>query len=836
MPRSSRRPGRLLAATTVSARSCAARRLTAALWLAAVLAICAGAAATATAWASSPTTGFIVATPGATAPAPATASDALGLRTAVALPDVAGPDGRPAVTVDAGAPFDMIGILFRTTPGGAGVVEFHVRTSADRRTWTQWFTVRADDDGGPVGSVEGRADLVTEPVWVGAARYAQYEVAFAGGRAVPVSDVRLACVESKVTAATADVAAGATAGSAGGAGALAAPVRLGCPAEPSIVTRAQWRANEALRSGSPDYGQVRCAFVHHTVNANDYTRAQAPAIVRGISYYHTRVNGWKDIGYNFLIDRFGTIYEGRYGGVAKAVIGAHVLGFNSMSTGVSLIGTFQTVAPSKAALSSLERLLAWKLDLSHLDPQGTARVECTTSQKYRAGQWVTIPLTSGHRQVNYTECPGNVLFALLPTIRAAVAAIGDPKIYTPTASPAAFSPNGDGVRDTVALHAGLSDKDEWAITVSGASGTVVDRFSGTGDAAVATWTGHDAAGRRLPDGLYTVVFSATSAGGTARPATLHVRLDTVPPTVAGLALSSTLISPNGDHLADTARLAFTVSEACRVGLVVRDARGTVVRRLAPVALRAGNATLACDGKVSGAAGLTVAPDGTYSLTLQATDSAGNTTTVSRSLTVDDTLGHPRLAPVWLSPNGDGVDDTTTLSFRTTRSAKVTVSVSDAAGRVVRRVVLGTLTSGAHTWVWDGHSGAGASLPDGAYTVAVRAVNTVGTVAVAACGYVDTVPPTASWSSTAATMKLGHTVRLGYEATDVMSPRASVALVVKSAAGVVVKSVTLPAVAVGVGAAWAFKPTARGTYAIAIAATDLAGNRQTKPAVLTLTVK
>jgi flagellar hook assembly protein FlgD len=835
MSRPSRRSGRPLAAAPISTRPWAARRLAVALGLAAALVICASAAVTSAAWASSPTTGFIVATSGAAAPAPVAAFDAPRLRTALALPDVAGPDGRPAVAVDAGAPFDLIGVLFRTTPGGAGVVEFHVRTSADRRAWTPWFTVRADDDGGPAGSVEGRADLVTEPVWVGAARYVEYEVAFAG-RPVPVSDVRLACVESKVTAATAGVAARATAGSAGSAGILGAPARLGCPAAPPIVTRAQWGADEALRSGPVDYGQVRCAFVHHTVSANDYTRAQAPAIVRGIYYYHTRVNGWKDIGYNFLIDRFGTIYEGRYGGVARAVIGAQVLGFNSVSTGVSLIGTFQTVAPSQAALSSLERLLAWKLDLTHLDPQGTARVECLSTQKYRAGQWVTIPVISGHRQVNYTECPGNVLFGLLPTIRAAVATIGDPKIYTPTASPAAFSPNGDGVRDTVTLHAGLSGKDAWAITVSDASGTVVDRFSGTGDAALATWTGRDAAGGSLPDGLYTVVFSATSAGGTARPATLHVWLDTVPPTVAGLALSPTVISPNGDHLADTARLSFTVSEPCRVGVVVRDARGAVVRTLAPVAFGAGDAALTWDGEVSGAAGLTAAPDGTYSLTLQATDPAGNTTTVSRSLTVDDTLGHPRLTPVWLSPNGDGVDDATTLSFRTTRSATVTVSVTSAAGRVVRHVALGTLTSGAHTWVWDGRAGAGAPLPDGAYTVALRAVNAVGTVAVWVRGYLDTVPPTASWSSTAVTMKLGHTVRLGYEVSDAMSPRASVALVVTSAAGVVAKTVTLPAVTVGVGTAWAFKPTTSGTYTIAMVATDLAGNRQARAAVLTLTVE
>ena len=155
---------------------------------------------------------------------------------------------------------------------------------------------------------------------------------------------------------------------------------------------------------------MRCAFVHHTVNANTYTRAQAPALVRGIYYYHSQVNGWNDIGYNFLIDRFGTIYEGRYGGVTKAVRGAQVLGFNSWSTGVALIGTFETVAPSPAAVTSLERLLSWKLDLSHLDPLGTARVRCSTTEMYKAGQWVTVPVILGHRQVNYTECPGNVLF------------------------------------------------------------------------------------------------------------------------------------------------------------------------------------------------------------------------------------------------------------------------------------------------------------------------------------------------------------------------------------------------------------------------------------------
>jgi flagellar hook assembly protein FlgD len=815
-----------------------ARRLACVLGVVAALAVTTAATA-ATAWAAPPTTGFIVATPGATMPALG-APQGLAQRNAVELPQGTAPEGGAAATLDAGAPFDMIGILFRSTAAYAGDdVEFHVRTSPDQRHWTPWFTMRADDTGGAAGSVESRADLVTEPVWVGSARYVQYEIAFSGA-VVPVTDVRLACVESKVTAATADVAAAAGGAQAGASGAVTdgagVPVPVGRPPEPTIVTRAQWGADEALRAGQPSYGQVRCAFVHHTVNANDYSRAQAPALVRGIYYYHTRVNGWNDIGYNFLIDRFGTIYEGRYGGVARAVIGAQVLGFNSMSTGVSLIGTFQTVAPSKAALRSLEQLLAWKLDLSHLDPQGTARVECMTTQMYRAGQWVRIPVISGHRQVNYTECPGNVLFGLLPTIRAAVAAIGDPKIYTPSATSAAFSPNGDGVRDTTTLHAGLSGADDWTIAVSDATGTVVDSVSGSGQTAATTWSGRDAQGRRLPDGLYTAVFSATSGTGTARPASLHVRIDTVPPTLSAVQLSSPVVSPNGDRLADTVRLGFSVSETSSVVLVVRNAHGTAVRTLTPVTCRAGSAVLVWDGKASGAGGLEAAPDGVYSLTLKATDAAGNSTTVTRSVVVNDTIGHPRLSPAWLSPNGDGVDDATKLSFRTTRSAKVTVSVSDTSGKVVRRVSLGTLAGGAHTWSWDGRGGAGAVLPDGTYALSVKAANTVGSVAVAVRAHVDTTPPSATWSSNTVTMKFGRTVRLGYRVSDALSPRASVTLVVTSAAGKLVKSVTLPAVAVSAKTAWAFKPTARGVYHVTIVATDLAGNRQAAPAALKLTVK
>ncbi len=798
------------------------------------------------------TSGFVVAAPdsaswaasgetstgammGAATAAATGAAGGLGERQGRTLAAGVGPDGRSTATVDTGAEFDMIGILFRSTAAGVRTVEFRLRASLDRVTWTPWVSLKADAQSGPAGSTLSKADLVTEPVWVGAARYVQYEAESVGGSPAPVSDVRFACVESRVTTAAVPSPPSAAAPNGVGSALLTAP-NLGPPAEPAIVTRAQWGADEAYRSGPPSYGVVRCAFVHHTVNANTYTRSQAPALVRGIYYYHTQVNGWRDIGYNFLIDRFGTIYEGRYGGVAKAVIGAQVLGFNSMSTGVSLIGTFETVAPSAAALASLERLLAWKLDLSHLNPLGTARVLCTTTEMYRAGQWVRVPVIVGHRQVNYTECPGNVLYGLLPSIRTAVAGIGDPKIYTPAATPAVFSPNGDGVRDTVALRAALSGPDDWSIVLSNAAGAVVHRFTGSGPVASAVWDGHDAAGQVVPDGVYTASFGATSVNGTARPASVAVRIDTVSPSITGLGVAPGVISPNGDHFADAARLTFGLSEPCQVSMTVLDAKGAVVRTVAAVAATTGPERLVWDGKVGSGDALAAAADGVYSVVVKAVDVAGNQSTARRSVTVDDTLSRPRVAPAWTSPNGDGVDDVALVSFWTARPARIGIGFAGASGTVVRHVSLGTLTSGRHTWQWNGRNAAGEVVADGTYTCTIAAVNSVGTVAVKLTVHVDTVPPVAAWRAGALKLKLGQRLRAAYSIADQLSPTVAVTIVARSAKGALASSVTLPAVVTGVARSWSFKPKARGTYRVVLRAVDLAGNRQTVAATLVVTVK
>src|SRR5438874_2012443 len=138
---------------------------------------------------------------------------------------------------------------------------------------------------------------------------------------------------------------------------------VAAPGAPPIIPRDEWGAASCPPRTTPGYGDVKLAFVHHTVTTNDYTPAQSAAIVRGICLYHRNTNGWNDIGYNFLVDKFGTIWEGRAGGVDQAVVGAQAQGYNSHSTGIADIGTHQDVPVSNAELNAFASLIRWKLPL-----------------------------------------------------------------------------------------------------------------------------------------------------------------------------------------------------------------------------------------------------------------------------------------------------------------------------------------------------------------------------------------------------------------------------------------------------------------------------------------
>lgn len=187
--------------------------------------------------------------------------------------------------------------------------------------------------------------------------------------------------------------------------------------KPKIFSRAQWGANESLRDpGSLRYGEIHAGFIHHTVNANDYDKADVPSILRGIYAYHTLSRGWSDVGYNFLVDRFGQIWEGRYGGVGRPVVGAHTLGYNDDSFAMSAIGNFDIARPSKAMVSAYAELFAWKLSLHGVRADDTS-------------QWVTsrtFQAINGHRDAGQTACPGRYLYERIPDIRRMAAALQRP--------------------------------------------------------------------------------------------------------------------------------------------------------------------------------------------------------------------------------------------------------------------------------------------------------------------------------------------------------------------------------------------------------------------------
>ena len=177
---------------------------------------------------------------------------------------------------------------------------------------------------------------------------------------------------------------------------------------PAIVPRKGWNADEKIRRAGPSFAAtLRLAVVHHTAGANGYTAAQAPAIVRAIQLYHVKGNGWNDIGYNFLVDRFGTVYEGRYGGgIERNVVGAHAEGFNTGSVGVGVLGEYSSLAVAAKARESLAALLAWRLDVAHVDPATTQSFISGGNARFAAGLPVFLRTVSGHRDTGFTDCPG----------------------------------------------------------------------------------------------------------------------------------------------------------------------------------------------------------------------------------------------------------------------------------------------------------------------------------------------------------------------------------------------------------------------------------------------
>jgi hypothetical protein len=560
--------------------------------------------------------------------------------------------------------FNMLALKW----AGSGTVELRVHRLHGR--WSAWD--QADDD----------------VMWTGGAD------AFQVRRHGAVHGLRAYELWSRVTSAPRRVAASA--------------------AEPAIVSRAEWGANEEIVRAKPVYASsLKLAVVHHTVTPNTYTRAQAAAIVRGIEYFHVRGNGWNDIGYNFLVDRFGTVYEGRGGGIDRNVVGAHAAGFNTGTVGVSLLGTFQTVAPSRPMQDALVALLAWRLDVAHVDPLSTVVYTSGGNAKFGRGKLVTLRAVSGHRDTGPTECPGADAYRLLPSLARRVAATGLPKLYGPVAAGTLGGP--------VRFQARLSSSQPWTVTVVDRSGTTV--ATGSGRSKLVDWTWQAPPG---PGG-----YTWTIAAPGARPATGTLGTVTPGPALSlnDVAVAPTVVAPAADGTLAPPTVAYALTAPAEVTVRVVDASGATVRAFSLGVRPAGRRTVRFDA--------TPLADGRYQVVVTAT-AGGTSVTRQAALVVDRTVAGFSPVPRAFSPNHDFVFDSTTFSFLLAAPAQVRLEIRRGA-LVVAAPFAASLPAGASTIPWDGTGFAG-PLPDGVYQAVLTVTDALGDVPVSTPVVLDTTPP------------------------------------------------------------------------------------------------
>lgn len=189
---------------------------------------------------------------------------------------------------------------------------------------------------------------------------------------------------------------------------------------PTFITREEWNADTVDSSRLSYAKELKAICIHHTGGSNTYTAAQSPQVVRGMFTYHTKTLGWADLGYNVVVDKYGQIFEGRAGGLHRNVAGAHARGFNTGSCGISVMGDYMDIPVPTAALNAIATVAAWKLASTFTqDVYGTETWTVTTSNVKRSGTF-SMPHLFAHRDVNYTDCPGDTYYGQLPELRSLV--------------------------------------------------------------------------------------------------------------------------------------------------------------------------------------------------------------------------------------------------------------------------------------------------------------------------------------------------------------------------------------------------------------------------------
>ncbi len=362
-----------------------------------------------------------------------------------------------------------------TWSSGSPVVQLRQRGIAG---WSPWETLETDGLGRPG----------TEPVWLGRG-VARLAVRVGGARGVRVELVRDP-----------------------GPASSSAPASATLPRLGSVVTRAGWGADERWRSGKVAYARgVQAVVLHHTATPNDYTAAEAAGYVRSVYAYHTRSRRWEDIGYNLLVDRFGTVYEGRYGGIlsGRAVEGAHTAGFNSGTLGVALLGNFDLVDVPAPARDRVAGAVAWASERWRFDPRSTVTLTSDGGGAHRRGARVSVNRLAGHRDLGATACPGRHAYAALPALR-------ETAWHKLAAVISEVTLTGVPVRPPrpVTIGARLDHAASWTVVVTGRFGTMA-RATGRGTVIGLTWDGTTTLGLPAPPGEYA--YEVTADDGVHGP-------------------------------------------------------------------------------------------------------------------------------------------------------------------------------------------------------------------------------------------------------------------------------------------------------------------------------
>ena len=422
-------------------------------------------------------------------------------------------------------PFGLVGLSWSQVSDRPQVTRVLIRTKLAAGSWTPWQQLQPTADGPDVSTHEGRsARGGTEPLLVDRADGVEVLVLGAQGRA-PVG-LRLSLVDG---------------GSSPADAVLPMPTRLSSGnitpmslAVPTYISRAQWGADPALSdpSGLVSMPTYHVGFIHHTVTSNTYvTAAESAAQIRMLYAWFTTGLHYSDMAYNILVDRYGRVYEGRAGGIGWTTRSAATGGFNEDSFSVAALGDFQAGGPTAALLASLATIVAWKLQLQHRDPAGTALLTSAGGASYTtypAGAQVRVDTVSGHRDVGTTLCPGANLYPTLPQIRTTIRDLSGAGILEPSLNISGLGavgsplPSGGTIQPTwagppVTLSFITPAAQSWTLTVTSPClpGSQRELTGATIGYSRTTfnWDLRDSGGTPVSPGNYTLTVSSRSTVG-----------------------------------------------------------------------------------------------------------------------------------------------------------------------------------------------------------------------------------------------------------------------------------------------------------------------------------